>query len=170
MNGSARPPSVSDLPGGRERDRELETSMIEKHRSAASCTTPTGDVPTTKSPPTLCSRIPSRCSWGSTGLRTETLQPLKARGCAGYTDLLPPWICHFLAVWPRRSDCSSLSLRPSTCPVREIAPTSFESLHIQGEYNLTCSRNSTKESWMALGEGGGVCAVTSPLCAQSPHL
>ncbi|KAK1331972.1 hypothetical protein QTO34_007649, partial [Cnephaeus nilssonii] len=33
---------------GRERDRELETSMREKHRSAASCTPPTGDVPTTK--------------------------------------------------------------------------------------------------------------------------
>ncbi|KAK1334102.1 hypothetical protein QTO34_005102 [Cnephaeus nilssonii] len=35
-------------PRGRERDRELETSMREKHRSAASCTPPTGDVPTTK--------------------------------------------------------------------------------------------------------------------------
>ncbi|KAK1346902.1 hypothetical protein QTO34_000762 [Cnephaeus nilssonii] len=34
---------------GRERDRELETSMREKHQSAASCTPPTGDVPTTKS-------------------------------------------------------------------------------------------------------------------------
>ncbi|XP_054566161.1 probable RNA polymerase II nuclear localization protein SLC7A6OS isoform X4 [Eptesicus fuscus] len=33
---------------GRERDRELETSMGEKHRSAASCTSPTGDVPATK--------------------------------------------------------------------------------------------------------------------------
>ncbi|CAK6445200.1 unnamed protein product [Pipistrellus nathusii] len=33
---------------GRERDRELETSMREKHRPAASCTTPTGDVPATK--------------------------------------------------------------------------------------------------------------------------
>ncbi|KAK1327815.1 hypothetical protein QTO34_012723, partial [Cnephaeus nilssonii] len=33
---------------GRERDRELETSMREKHQSAASCTPPTGDVPTTK--------------------------------------------------------------------------------------------------------------------------
>ncbi|KAK1331939.1 hypothetical protein QTO34_007616 [Cnephaeus nilssonii] len=33
---------------GRERDRELETSMREKHRSAASCTPPTGDVPATK--------------------------------------------------------------------------------------------------------------------------
>nr|KAF6348691.1 histidyl-tRNA synthetase 2, mitochondrial [Myotis myotis] len=34
--------------GGRERDRELETSMREKHRPAASCTPPTGDVPATK--------------------------------------------------------------------------------------------------------------------------
>ncbi|KAK1338886.1 hypothetical protein QTO34_019553 [Cnephaeus nilssonii] len=33
---------------GRERDRELEISMREKHRSAASCTLPTGDVPATK--------------------------------------------------------------------------------------------------------------------------
>ena len=30
-----------------ERDRELETSMREKHRPAASCTPPTRDVPTT---------------------------------------------------------------------------------------------------------------------------
>nr|KAF6302544.1 hypothetical protein mPipKuh1_009299 [Pipistrellus kuhlii] len=33
---------------GKERDRELETSMRESHRSAASCAPPTGDVPTTK--------------------------------------------------------------------------------------------------------------------------
>ncbi|ELK33568.1 Tubulin alpha-3 chain [Myotis davidii] len=33
---------------GRERDRELETSMRERHRSAASCTSPTGDVPATQ--------------------------------------------------------------------------------------------------------------------------
>ncbi|ELK31492.1 Serine/threonine-protein kinase Chk2 [Myotis davidii] len=32
----------------RERDRELETSMREKHQSAASCTSPTGDVPATQ--------------------------------------------------------------------------------------------------------------------------
>ena len=32
---------------GRERDRELETSMRERHRPAASSTPPTGDVPTT---------------------------------------------------------------------------------------------------------------------------
>ena len=32
----------------RERNRELETSMREKHQSAASCTPPPGDVPTTK--------------------------------------------------------------------------------------------------------------------------
>ncbi|ELK29802.1 Transcription initiation factor TFIID subunit 7-like protein [Myotis davidii] len=36
------------LKRGRERDRELETSMREKHRSAASCTSPTRDVPTTQ--------------------------------------------------------------------------------------------------------------------------
>ncbi|XP_070268245.1 survival motor neuron protein isoform X4 [Myotis yumanensis] len=34
---------------GRERDRELETSMREKHQSTASCTLLTGDVPATKS-------------------------------------------------------------------------------------------------------------------------
>nr|KAF6387641.1 hypothetical protein mMyoMyo1_008109 [Myotis myotis] len=33
---------------GREKDRALETSMREKHQSAASCTPPTGDVPATK--------------------------------------------------------------------------------------------------------------------------
>nr|KAF6392520.1 hypothetical protein mPipKuh1_007726 [Pipistrellus kuhlii] len=33
---------------GRERDRELETSMRESHRSVASCTLPTGDMPATK--------------------------------------------------------------------------------------------------------------------------
>ena len=36
------------LQRGRERDRELETSMREKHRSAASYTPPTGDVSATK--------------------------------------------------------------------------------------------------------------------------
>nr|KAF6320552.1 hypothetical protein mPipKuh1_008549 [Pipistrellus kuhlii] len=38
------------LQRGRERDRELETSLGEKHRPAASCTPPTGDgdVPATK--------------------------------------------------------------------------------------------------------------------------
>ncbi|CAK6436081.1 unnamed protein product [Pipistrellus nathusii] len=36
------------LQRGREKDRELKTSMREKHQSAASCTLPTGDVPATK--------------------------------------------------------------------------------------------------------------------------
>ncbi|KAK1339356.1 hypothetical protein QTO34_020039, partial [Cnephaeus nilssonii] len=35
---------------GRERKREPETLMREKHQSAAYCTSPTGDVPTTKQP------------------------------------------------------------------------------------------------------------------------
>ena len=39
---------IDFLQRGRERERELETSMREKHPSAASCTPPTGDVPTTK--------------------------------------------------------------------------------------------------------------------------
>ncbi|XP_036179601.1 serpin B8-like isoform X3 [Myotis myotis] len=38
---------------GRERDREPETLMREKHRSAASCTLPTGDVPATKEKKTV---------------------------------------------------------------------------------------------------------------------
>ncbi|XP_054564373.1 lysosomal-associated transmembrane protein 4B isoform X2 [Eptesicus fuscus] len=38
----------NDSTRGREKDRELETSMKEKHQSAASCTPPTGDVPATK--------------------------------------------------------------------------------------------------------------------------
>nr|KAF6322913.1 STN1 subunit of CST complex [Pipistrellus kuhlii] len=33
--------------GERKRERELETSVREKHRPTASCTPPTGDVPTT---------------------------------------------------------------------------------------------------------------------------
>ncbi|KAK1331433.1 hypothetical protein QTO34_009388 [Cnephaeus nilssonii] len=40
-------PPLSTLQRGKERDRELETSMREKHRPAASCTPPTGDVPAT---------------------------------------------------------------------------------------------------------------------------
>ncbi|KAK1340519.1 hypothetical protein QTO34_019089 [Cnephaeus nilssonii] len=48
---------------GRKRDRELETSVREKHRLAASCTPPTGDVPTTKTAAVaaqyLCLRPPS---------------------------------------------------------------------------------------------------------------
>ena len=38
---------IDFLQRGGERDRELETSMREKHQPAASCTPPTGDVPTT---------------------------------------------------------------------------------------------------------------------------
>ncbi|KAK1335335.1 hypothetical protein QTO34_003121 [Cnephaeus nilssonii] len=38
---------IDFLQRGRERDRKPETSMREKHRSAASCTPPTGDVPAT---------------------------------------------------------------------------------------------------------------------------
>nr|KAF6267199.1 hypothetical protein mMyoMyo1_011825 [Myotis myotis] len=39
---------IDFLQRGRERDRELETSMREKHRSAASFTLPTWDEPATK--------------------------------------------------------------------------------------------------------------------------
>ena len=36
------------LQRGRERNREFETSVREKHQSAASCTPPPGDMPATK--------------------------------------------------------------------------------------------------------------------------
>nr|KAF6355291.1 hypothetical protein mMyoMyo1_011462 [Myotis myotis] len=39
---------IDFLQRGRERERESETSMREKHRSAASCTSPTGDMPATQ--------------------------------------------------------------------------------------------------------------------------
>ena len=39
---------IEFLQSGRERDRDLDTSIKEIHRSAASCTTPNGDVPATK--------------------------------------------------------------------------------------------------------------------------
>ena len=39
---------IDVLQRGRERDRELETSMRKNHRSAAFYTPPTGDVPATK--------------------------------------------------------------------------------------------------------------------------
>ncbi|ELK27301.1 GTP cyclohydrolase 1 [Myotis davidii] len=49
LNSSSFLPYVSrNVWRGREKDRELGTSMREKHRSAASCTLPTGDVPATK--------------------------------------------------------------------------------------------------------------------------
>ncbi|XP_059550130.1 ras GTPase-activating protein 1 isoform X3 [Myotis daubentonii] len=44
---------LDELGRGRERDRKLETSTRERHRPAASCTPPTGDVPATKNVPEL---------------------------------------------------------------------------------------------------------------------
>ena len=38
---------IDILQRGRQRDRELETPMREKHRPAASCTPPTGDMAAT---------------------------------------------------------------------------------------------------------------------------
>ncbi|KAK1332128.1 hypothetical protein QTO34_007814 [Cnephaeus nilssonii] len=52
---------IDFLQRGRERDRELETSMREKHRSAASCTPPTRDVPTTNTHRTRTMPLPSIC-------------------------------------------------------------------------------------------------------------
>ncbi|KAK1346924.1 hypothetical protein QTO34_000784 [Cnephaeus nilssonii] len=60
---------IDFLQRGRERDRELETSMREKHQSAASCTPPTGDVPTTKGhvaspgPRGCVASSGPRCAW-----------------------------------------------------------------------------------------------------------
>ncbi|KAK1328565.1 hypothetical protein QTO34_012138 [Cnephaeus nilssonii] len=60
---------------GRERDRELETSMREKHRSAASCTPPSGDVPATKVEESRTRNMPWRWPW--------------SRVCASWRDTGP---------------------------------------------------------------------------------
>nr|KAF6309712.1 hypothetical protein mPipKuh1_009162 [Pipistrellus kuhlii] len=59
---------------GIERDRELETSMRENHRSAASCTPPTGDVPTTK-----VHALDRNRTW-DLSVRRPTLYPLSQTG------------------------------------------------------------------------------------------
>ncbi|EPQ18169.1 E3 ubiquitin-protein ligase UBR4 [Myotis brandtii] len=58
----------------RERDRELETSMREKHRSAASCTPPTGDVPASK-----VHALGRNRTW-DLSVRRPTLYPLSQTG------------------------------------------------------------------------------------------
>nr|KAF6342994.1 hypothetical protein mPipKuh1_010725 [Pipistrellus kuhlii] len=65
---------------GIERDRELETSMREKHRPAASCTPPTGDVPATNV---------HALDWNRTrdlSVRRPTLYPLSQTGFS-YLDI-----------------------------------------------------------------------------------
>nr|KAF6379002.1 hypothetical protein mMyoMyo1_009872 [Myotis myotis] len=62
------------LQRGRERDREYETSMREKHRSAASCTSPTGDVPATQV------HAPDRNRTQDPSVRKPMLYPLSQTG------------------------------------------------------------------------------------------
>ncbi|KAK1331901.1 hypothetical protein QTO34_007577 [Cnephaeus nilssonii] len=83
----ARPaPPRSALPGlslwqppcrGKERDRELETSMREKQRSAAFCTPPTGDVPATKAP-RLAAALGDGGQGASPVLQLQVLEPRTA--------------------------------------------------------------------------------------------
>nr|KAF6308061.1 hypothetical protein mMyoMyo1_008846 [Myotis myotis] len=65
---------IDFLQRGRERDRELETSMREKHRSAASCTSPTGDVPATQ-----VHALDRNRTW-DLSVRRPTLYPLSQTG------------------------------------------------------------------------------------------
>nr|KAF6355209.1 hypothetical protein mMyoMyo1_011398 [Myotis myotis] len=65
---------IDFLQRGRERDRELETSMREKHRSAASCTSPTGDMPTTQ-----VHALDRNRTWDPS-VRRLTLYPLSQTG------------------------------------------------------------------------------------------
>ena len=65
---------------GRERDRELETSMRESHRSAASCTPPTGDMPSTK-----VHALDRNWTWDLSVCR-PTLYPLSQTGF-GFSNL-----------------------------------------------------------------------------------
>nr|KAF6318666.1 hypothetical protein mPipKuh1_008650 [Pipistrellus kuhlii] len=68
---------------GRERDRELETSMRESHQSAASCTPPTGDMPATKA------HAPDRNRTRDPSVPKPTLYPLSQTGLGrvGYLDV-----------------------------------------------------------------------------------
>ncbi|XP_023611733.1 zinc finger protein 395 isoform X2 [Myotis lucifugus] len=66
---------------GRERDRESETSMREKHRSAASCTSPTGDVPATQV------HALDRNRTRDLSVRRPTLYPLSQTGFGAHTQL-----------------------------------------------------------------------------------
>nr|KAF6358531.1 hypothetical protein mPipKuh1_010353 [Pipistrellus kuhlii] len=59
------------LQRGRERDRKLETSMRENHRSAASCTPPTGEMPATKA------HAPDRNRTRNLSVQRPTLYPLR---------------------------------------------------------------------------------------------
>nr|KAF6349067.1 hypothetical protein mMyoMyo1_011644 [Myotis myotis] len=65
---------IDFLQKGRERDRELETSMREKHRSPASCTSPTGDMPATQA------HAPDQNRTWDPSVRRPTLYPLSQTG------------------------------------------------------------------------------------------
>nr|KAF6343082.1 hypothetical protein mPipKuh1_010790 [Pipistrellus kuhlii] len=70
------------LQRGREKDRELETLMREKHQSAASCALPTGDVPATKI---------HALDWNQTwdpSVSRPTLYPLSQTGQGRETEIL----------------------------------------------------------------------------------
>nr|KAF6285914.1 hypothetical protein mMyoMyo1_009473 [Myotis myotis] len=61
---------IDSLQRGRKRDRKLETLMREKHRSAASCTPPTGDVHASKA------HAPDRNRTWDPRIHRPTLYPL----------------------------------------------------------------------------------------------
>ncbi|KAK1337200.1 hypothetical protein QTO34_001823 [Cnephaeus nilssonii] len=65
---------------GRERDRELETSMRENHRPAASCTPPTRDVPATN-----VHALDRNRTW-DLSVRRPTLYPLSQTACYGMDE------------------------------------------------------------------------------------
>ncbi|KAK1337425.1 hypothetical protein QTO34_002051 [Cnephaeus nilssonii] len=81
------PTSAQLSPRGRERDRELETLMREKHRSAASCTPPTGDVPAAKS---LAWNWSSEQSGAFVSLLIEKVHPYSV---ASPLRCAPPYLC-----------------------------------------------------------------------------
>ncbi|ELK38029.1 Disks large like protein 1 [Myotis davidii] len=73
---------ISPIKRGRERDRELETSMRGKHRSAASCTSPIGDVPAAQ-----VHALDRNQTW-DLSVRKPLLNPLSQTGfgCSGFLN------------------------------------------------------------------------------------
>nr|KAF6279914.1 hypothetical protein mMyoMyo1_010168 [Myotis myotis] len=89
------------LQRGRERDRELEISMREKHRSAASCTSPTGDVPATQ-----VHALDQNRTW-DLSVRRLTLYPLSQ---TGFGSLCILHSSHFYSTFKLLPGASVLSL------------------------------------------------------------
>nr|KAF6386127.1 hypothetical protein mMyoMyo1_001575 [Myotis myotis] len=79
---------IDFLQRGRKKDRELETSMREKHRSAASCTSPTGVVPATQ-----VHALDRNRTW-DLSVRRPTLYPLSQTGFSGFLLLL--WLLPYV--------------------------------------------------------------------------